>query len=190
MAVLPLRFLPTNLNRNNVRCYFFDIVPFTTTTSCPAPLFSDLMSSSPIAVSPPQRKYWNGQVARLVEENRGLRHRLAKYEASPQQARYKYARQQTTGPSPRSSPPSCPGSRPSSSRGPRNSGGGNKAQATGRSLDSGGSAAAAYDRRAGDRHNGGGGGGVSGGGSRNCGNPVSCLNSRESAAFADRGLHC
>lgn len=128
------------------------------------------------------------QVARLVEENRGLRHRLAKYEASPQQARYKYARQQTAGP-PRSSP--CAGSRPASSRGPRNGGGGggNKAPATGRSVESGGSAVAFEGRR--DRHDGrGGGGGVSGGGTRNCGNPVSCLNSRESAAFADRVLHC
>ncbi|CAN0487012.1 unnamed protein product, partial [Hapterophycus canaliculatus] len=133
------------------------------------------------------------QVARLVEENRGLRHRLAKYEASPQQARYKYARQQTTGPPRSSSSSSCPGSRSSSSRGPRNGGGGNKAPGTGRSMDSGGSPVEFEGR--GDRHNGrggggGGGGGVSGGGSRNCGNPVSCLNSRESAAFADRVLHC
>ena len=32
-------------------------------------------------------------MARLVEENRGLRHRLSKYEASPKQARYKFARE-------------------------------------------------------------------------------------------------
>ncbi|CAM9596493.1 unnamed protein product [Scytosiphon promiscuus] len=129
------------------------------------------------------------QVARLVEENRGLRHRLAKYEASPQQARYKYARQQTTGPSRSSSSSSCSGARPSSSRGPRNGGGGSKGPSSGRGLESLGSAAAAFERRGGDRHSGGGGGGISGGGGRNCGNPVSCLNSRESAAFtAAHGL--
>eukprot|EP00904_Undaria_pinnatifida_P005436 jgi/Undpi1/2021/HiC_scaffold_12.g05407.m1 len=41
------------------------------------------------------------QVANLLDENRSLKHRLAKYEASPQQARYKYARQTAASAAPR-----------------------------------------------------------------------------------------
>ncbi|CAM9505105.1 unnamed protein product [Ectocarpus sp. 13 AM-2016] len=121
------------------------------------------------------------QVARLAEENRGLRHRLAKYEASPQQARYKYARQTST--TPRSGAaraiPSGGGRNGSSSinEGPA------AGPAAGRSRESGGAAAAAFGGR--DRN--GGGSRITGGGV-NCGKPVSCLNSRESAAFADRVL--
>ncbi|CAB1099436.1 unnamed protein product [Ectocarpus sp. CCAP 1310/34] len=121
------------------------------------------------------------QVARLAEENRGLRHRLAKYEASPQQARYKYARQTST--TPRSGAP-----RATPSGGGRNGSSGNNegpaaGPAAGRSRESGGAAAAAFGGR-------GSNGGVSRiiGGGVNCGKPVSCLNSRESAAFADRVL--
>jgi len=130
------------------------------------------------------------QVARLVEENRGLRHRLAKYEASPQQARYKYARQTAPHAASNSQPRSA-GSRPTSSS-PLTSGGGrngssNKGPTAGtaaaRSKGSGGAAAKPEGR---DRHDACGGGG--GGGGSNCGNPVSCVNSRESAAFADRVL--
>ncbi|CAM9144230.1 unnamed protein product [Ectocarpus sp. 8 AP-2014] len=124
------------------------------------------------------------QVARLAEENRGLRHRLAKYEASPQQARYKYARQAAT--TPRSGAP-----RATPSGGGRNGSSGNNegpaaGPAAGRSRGSGGAAAAAFGGR--DRNSGGGGGSRFTGGGVNCGKPVSCLNSRESAAFADRVL--
>ncbi|CAM9448902.1 unnamed protein product [Ectocarpus sp. 12 AP-2014] len=123
------------------------------------------------------------QVARLAEENRGLRHRLAKYEASPQQARYKYARQTST--TPRSGAP-----RATPSGGDRNGSSGNNegpaaGPAAGRSRESGGAAAAAAF--GGRGKNGGGGSRFTGGGA-NCGKPVSCLNSRESAAFADRVL--
>lgn len=127
-------------------------------------------------------------MARLVEENRGLRHRLAKYEASPQQARYKYARQAMPLAASNAHPRSA-GSKPATS--PLTSGGGrngssNKGPAAGataaRSKGSGGPAAKSEGC---DRHNAGGGGG---GGGTNCGKPVSCVNSRESAAFADRVL--
>ncbi|CAM9288160.1 unnamed protein product [Ectocarpus sp. 6 AP-2014] len=116
------------------------------------------------------------QVAKLAEENRGLRHRLAKYEASPQQARYKYARQTAT--TPRSGAP-----RATPSGGSRNGSSGNNegpaaGPAAGRSRVSGGAAAAAFGGR--DRNSGGGGGGSRfTGGGVNCGKPVSCLNSRD-----------
>lgn len=93
-----------------------------------------------------------------MDENRGLRHRLAKYEASPQQARYKYARQ--TGTVKRAS---GSGGRPNRCS---NSGGGDAAVV----KRAGGGAFEGRD----DRHS--------------HGKPVSCLNSRESAAFADRVL--
>lgn len=93
-----------------------------------------------------------------MDENRGLRHRLAKYEASPQQARYKYARQTGTVKRP-------PGSGGRDNRGSNNCGG----DAAVMKRGGGG----AFERRD-DRHG--------------HGKPVSCLNSRESAAFADRVL--
>ncbi|CAM9751696.1 unnamed protein product [Ectocarpus fasciculatus] len=113
------------------------------------------------------------QVARLAEENRGLRHRLAKYEASPQQARYKYARQSAA--TPRSGAP-----RVTPSGGRRNGSSGNNegpaaGPTAGRSRESGG--AVAFGGR--DRNGGGGGGSRFTGGGVNCGKPVSCLNSRD-----------
>ncbi|CAM9597521.1 unnamed protein product [Pylaiella littoralis] len=114
------------------------------------------------------------QVARLAEENRGLRHRLAKYEASPQQARYKYARQTAvphpTAPHRTHSSTSGGGRNNSSSRGPA---AGPPAK---RGREPGGAAAASQGRH---RPNGGGSSGSSGGRGSNCGKPVSCLNSRD-----------
>lgn len=119
------------------------------------------------------------QVTRLVEENRGLKHRLAKYEASPQQARYKYARQ-SAPPHAHSAGPRETSSSSSTASGGRRNGSTKRGPAAGppagRNEGSGG-AAAAFEGRNGGR------------GGSNCGKPVSCVNSRESAALADRVLH-
>lgn len=121
-----------------------------------------------------------------MDENRGLKHRLAKYEASPQQARYKYARQSVPshshsgGPRSTSSAAASGGRRNGSNlRGPA------AGPPAGRNQGSGG-AAAAFE---GHDHDGGRGSIRGGGGGSICGKPVSCVNSRESAALADRGLH-
>lgn len=107
-----------------------------------------------------------------MEENRRLQHRLAKYEASPQQARYKYARQAAAA---------------NVASAPKQTGSdGRKHVNTTAAL----TAAAAVVRRreteqmtAKEARTAQGGGG---GGGRN--STVSCLNSRGSAAFADRLL--
>ena len=106
------------------------------------------------------------QVAGLVDENRGLKHRLAKYEASPQQARYKYARQTAASAAPRPGPVDGDGMKhnwPTA-----------KPTAVSPKREAGG-AGVPFDGRDNGHRQGN-------------GKPVGCYNSRESAAFADRVL--
>lgn len=104
-----------------------------------------------------------------MDENRGLKHRLAKYEASPQQARYKYARQTAA-----SSAAPRPG--PVNGDGMKQDWPTAKPNAMGRKRQTvGGGAGVPFD----GRNNGHGHGN---------GKQVGCYNSRESAAFADRVL--
>eukprot|EP00903_Cladosiphon_okamuranus_P019806 g18204.t2 len=101
------------------------------------------------------------QVARLVEENRGLKHRLAKYEASPQQARYKYARQSAPPHSHSAGPRQKPLSSATSGgrRNGSNSTGPAAGPPAGRNQGSGGAAAAFEGRDGGCGSIGGGSGG-------------------------------
>lgn len=136
--------------------------------SVPWKIFTDccLRTYSPCHLVTPSRS----QVSRLMEENRRLQHRLVKYEASPQQARYKYARQTAAA-------NATSASKPMGSDGRKH---GNSTAAL--------TAAAAVVRKRETEQTAtkeartaqGGGGG------RN--STVSCLNSRGSAAFADRVL--
>lgn len=111
-----------------------------------------------------------------MDDNRGLRHRLAKYEASPQQARYKYARQ-TAAVKPG---PALAAAVVEMDRGGRNNCGSNGG-CDGENVPMKAGRKRVLQRAALEglkRH---------GNGNSN-GKPVSCLNSRESAAFADRAL--
>lgn len=110
-------------------------------------------------------------MAGLEEQNRGLKHRLAKYEASPQQARYKYARQTAASAAPR------PGRVDGNGGGMTHNWPPAKPTAVGRKREAGG-AGVPFD----GRNNGNNGHG------QGNGKPVGCYNSRESAAFADRVL--
>lgn len=123
-------------------------------------------------------------MAGLEEQNRGLKHRLAKYEASPQQARYKYARQTAAGAAPRlfvrqtaAGAAPRPGRVDGNGEGTKHNWPAAKPTSVGRMREAGG-AGVPFD----GRNNGNNGHG------QGNGKPVGCYNSRESAAFADRVL--